>query len=57
MSKKNSKLANLEEEFNVENLQFISDEDFYSLILRFTIARDIFAEEKKLMQLKRKDFL
>lgn len=56
MSKKNSKLANLEEEFNVETLQFISDEDFYSLILRFTIARDIFTEEKKAYAVKKKRF-
>lgn len=56
MSKKNPKLTKLEEEFNIDNLPLLSDEDFYGLILRFTIAKDIFAEEKKNFAIKKKRF-
>lgn len=56
MSKKNPKLTKLEEEFNIDNLYELSDEDFYGLILRFTIAKDIFLEEKKAFTSKKKRF-
>lgn len=56
MAKRNSKLANLEEELSINNLCELSDEDFYGFILRFTVARDIFLEEKKTYTTKKKRF-